>query len=260
MAEIAPLISVVIPAYNESKNISQGALQTVADYFSKQVYQYEVLIVDDGSTDDTANLVRAFIADKPAFRLLETPHKGKALAVHIGVDQSQGAIVLFTDLDQATPPEEVEKLLPFLEKRDYDIAIGSREIMGAKREQEPFHRHLMGKGFNFIVQLIAVRNIHDTQCGFKVFKAHIAKQLFNQLKVYQDTKATVKGPLVTAFDVELLFLAQKYHYRIAEVPVFWHHVKSERVNPLKDSYRMFIDVLKIRLNDMMGKYDTKTRQ
>lgn len=250
-------LSIVIPGYNEERNLKNGCLKIVASYFNKQVYDWEVIVVDDGSTDNTAKLVEDFALKNPLFRLIRNPHRGKAFTVKTGIEQAKGDYVLFTDMDQATPPEESEKLLPFLEKRGYDIAIGSREIMGAKREQEPWHRHLMGKGFNFVVQLVAISNIHDTQCGFKLFRNEVAKQLFNRMQVYKDGGKEVKGPLVTAFDVELLFLAVKKGFRIAEVPVFWHHVKSVRVNPLKDSYRMFVDVLKVRLNDLRGVYEKK---
>lgn len=247
-------LSIVIPSYNEEKNINNGSLKKVADYFTSQSYDWEVLVVDDGSTDGSTKLIEQSDAAYPNFRLIKNPHKGKAYTVRTGVMAAKGQYVLFTDMDQATPPEEIEKLLPFLDRRGYDIAIGSREIMGAKREDEPFHRHVMGKGFNFIVQLIAISNIHDTQCGFKLFRTEVARDLFNRLQVYRNDSREVKGPLVTAFDVELLFLAKKRGYKIAEVPVFWHHVKSERVNPVLDSYRMFMDVLKIRLNDMRGHY------
>lgn len=252
-------LTIVIPSYNEEKNIKAGSLKKVSDYFSKQSYDWEVLVVDDGSSDGSSSLIEQFATAKPNFKLIRNPHKGKAFTVRTGVMQAKGQYVLFTDMDQATPPEEIEKLLPFLDRRGYDIAIGSREIMGAKREAEPFHRHLMGKGFNFIVQLIAISNIHDTQCGFKLFRSSIAKDLFKRMQVYRDINKEVKGPLVTAFDVELLFLAKKQRYKIAEVPVFWHHVTSQRVSPLKDSYRMFMDVLKIRLNDVQGVYDKATK-
>lgn len=249
-----PFVSVIIPAYNEERNVSAGTLQIVADYFFRQTYQSEIIIVDDGSTDKTVELINAFITNYPNFRVIKNPHKGKAFAVHTGVEQAQGKYILFTDLDQATPPEEIEKLVPFVSMRGYDIAIGSREIMGSRRDAEPLIRHIMGKGFNFIVQLIAVHNIHDTQCGFKLFNAGVAKQLFAALQVYKDDGKPVIGARVTAFDVELLFLAQKWHKRIAEVPVFWHYVKSERVNAFKDSYRMFVEVVAIRFKDLSGAY------
>ncbi len=247
-------ISVVIPAFNEVRNISTGALEMVAAYFEKQSYKCEILVVDDGSTDNSASLVAEITKTHPIIQLIKNPHRGKAFAVKTGVMEAQGQYVLFTDMDQATPPQEIEKLLPFIEKRGYDVVVGSREIMGSKREEEPWYRHIMGKGFNIIVQILAVHNIHDTQCGFKLFRTSIARELFSAMQVYRGEGKEIKGPFVSAFDVELLFLAQKRRNKIAEVPVIWHHVKSERVNPIKDSYKMFIDVLKIRLNDITGVY------
>lgn len=182
---------------------------------------------------------------------MRNPHQGKAAAVATGVRLAQGENILFTDFDQATPLAEIEKLLPFL-KKGYDIIIGSREVKGAKREKEPFYRHLMGKVFNLVVKLFAFKGIEDTQCGFKLFKAKAAKELFPQLQVYRSTK--IKNAFTGAFDVELLYLARKKGYQIAEVPVFWQHYKTTRVNPVRDSLRMFSDVLKIRLYDLLGRY------
>ncbi len=162
-----------------------------------------------------------------------------------------GEHILFTDFDQATPIFEVEKLLPFFPQ--YDIVIGSRQLPGAKREREPIYRHLMGLVFNLVVQVIAVRGIWDTQAGFKCFKAPVAKELFAKLKVYGQGRK-IQGALVTAFDVELLFLAKKQGYKIKEVPIIWHHVATTRVSPIKDSVRMFRDVLKVRWNDIRSVY------
>jgi hypothetical protein len=167
--------------------------------------------------------------------------------------EAKGKYVLFTDFDQATPVSEVEKLLPFMEK-GYQIAIGSREVKGSKREKEPWYRHLMGKVFNVIVQLLTVRGILDTQCGFKLFTNLAAKDLFSSLVVYDKTEKVEKHAFTGAFDVELLFIAQKRGYRIAEVPVAWKHTPTERVHPIRDSIRMFIDVIKIRGIDLVGRY------
>ncbi|GAF80640.1 unnamed protein product, partial [marine sediment metagenome] len=174
-----------------------------------------------------------------------------ATTVATGVKLAKGENILFTDFDQATPLSEVEKLTPFL-KKGYDVIIGSREVKGARREKEPFYRHLMGKVFNLVVHIIALPGIHDTQCGFKLFKTKTVKDIFSKLKVqHVETKRAFTG----AFDVEALFLAQKKGYKIAEVPVFWRHYETARINPIKDSMRMFFDVLKIRLNDLLGRYE-----
>lgn len=246
-----PYLSVVVPAYNEEPNFKKGTINEIPRYLSSQDYTFEIVIVDDGSSDDTASLGQDFAKKHKNVRLIKNPHQGKAETVKKGVQEARGEYVLFTDFDQATPISEVEKLLPMFPQ--YDIVIGSRQLPGAKREKEPLHRHLMGLVFNLIVQLIAVRGIWDTQAGFKCFKAEVAKNLFSKLKVYGKGK-NVQGALVTAFDVELLFIAKKYGFKIKEVPIIWHHVATTRVNPLKDSMRMFRDVVKIRLNDLRGVY------
>jgi len=245
------LLSVIIPAYNEEPNFKPGVLDEVPKYLKKQSYSYEVIIVDDGSEDNTAKLADKFASNHKNFRVIKNPHQGKAETVKTGVLASMGQYVLFTDFDQATPLSEVEKLLSNFPT--YDIVIGSRQLPGAKREKEPFYRHLMGLVFNLIVQTLAVRGIWDTQAGFKCFKGEVAKELFGKLKVYGKGKK-VKGALVTAFDVELLFIAKKRGYKIKEVPIIWHHVATTRVDPIKDSLRMLRDVIKVRLNDLRGVY------
>ena len=250
MADI-PHLSVIIPAYNEEPNFKKGALDDVSKYLAKQQYLWEVLVVDDGSEDSTASLCADFAKKHNNFRIIKNPHQGKAETVKAGVRQAKGEYILFTDFDQSTPLSEIEKLLPLFP--DYDIVIGSRQLPGAKREKEPIYRHLMGLVFNLLVQVIAVRGIWDTQAGFKCFKKDVAKILFEKLKVYGKGKK-VKGALVTAFDVELLFIAKKHNYKIKEVPIIWHHEATSRVSPIKDSLRMLRDVLRIRLNDLRGVY------
>src|SRR3989344_6440807 len=246
-----PHLSVIIPAYNEEQNFKKGTINDVPTYLNKQDYSYEILIIDDGSSDRTAALAQDFAAKNKNVRVIKNPHQGKAETVKTGVEKSNGQLILFTDFDQATPLSEIEKLLPHFP--GYDIVIGSRQLPGAKREKEPLYRHLMGLVFNLIVQIIAVRGIWDTQAGFKCFKGTIAKELFGKLKVYGQGKK-VQGALVTAFDVELLFIAKKKGYKIKEVPIIWHHVATSRVSPIKDSARMFRDVLKVRMNDIKGVY------
>lgn len=247
-----PYLSVIIPAYNEEPNFKKGTINDVPKYLGKQSYTWEVLIVDDGSSDNTAKLAEEFARKNKNFIVVKNPHQGKAETVKSGVEKARGDFILFTDFDQATPISEVEKLLSLFP--EYDIAIGSRQLPGAKREKEPFYRHIMGLGFNLVVQVLAVRGIWDTQAGFKCFKGPVAKELFGELKVYGKGKK-VKGALVTAFDVELLFIAKKRGYKIKEVAIEWHHVATSRVSPIKDSIRMFRDVLKVRLNDIRGKYN-----
>lgn len=246
-----PFLSIIIPAYNEEANFKRGVLSKVAVFLKNFTSLHEVIIVDDGSIDSTRRLISSFIKDKKNWRLIINPHQGKAAAVATGVKLVKGENLIFSDFDQATPLSEIEKLLPFLEK-GYDIIIGSREVKGAKREKEPFHRHLMGKVFNLVVKIFAFQGIQDTQCGFKLFKTEAAQNLFSHLQVNKPEK--INQAFTGAFDVELLYLALKKGYRIAEIPVFWQHYKTTRVNPINDSLRMFIDVLKIRLYDLLGFY------
>ena len=244
-------LTIVIPAYNELENFKAGKLQQVADYLKRKNLNWQVIVVDDGSTDGSNKTIKSWTAKKKNWQFIQNPHQGKASAVMTGVLKAKHPYILFTDFDQATPLSEVDKLLPFL-KKDYKIVIGSREVKGSIREKEPWYRHLMGKIFNFIVQLLTIRGIHDTQCGFKIFDTKIAQQLFQSLKVYQP-KAE-KYAFTGAFDVELLFLANKKGYKIAEVPVHWYHSPTSRVHPLRDSFRMFFHVLKIRLINILGGY------
>ncbi|MCR4325016.1 MAG: glycosyltransferase family 2 protein [Candidatus Curtissbacteria bacterium] len=246
-----PHLTVIIPAYNEEPNFKKGTIDGVPEYLEKQNYSWEILIVDDGSDDNTASLAEEFAKKHNNIRVIKNPHQGKAETVKTGVEKADGELILFTDFDQATPISEAERLLPFFP--EYDIVIGSRQLPGAKREKEPIYRHIMGLGFNLVVQVIAIRGIWDTQAGFKCFKAEVAKELFGHLQVYGRGKK-VKGALVTAFDVELLFIAKKKGYKIKEVAIAWHHVATTRVSPIKDSLRMFRDVLKVRLNDIKGVY------
>lgn len=244
-------LSIVIPAYNEEDNFKKGCLDKIVKYLKKYTYPYEVIVVDDGSTDKTRVLIKTYIKNKKNWQLTENSHQGKAAAITKGVELAQGQYVLFTDFDQATPLVELEKLLPFINK-GYDVVVGSREVKGAKRLKEPFYRHLMGKAFNMAVKLIVFSDIQDTQCGFKLFKTKVAKDLFKGLKIsHLETKRAFTG----AFDVELLFLSKKRGYKVTEVPVVWQHFMTTRVNPVKDSVRMFFDVLKIRLYDLMGRYE-----
>lgn len=244
-------LSVILPSYNEMRNISTGVLPQVFEYLKKQEYSWELILSDDGSTDGTKEELLAFAKGKKQVRVLTNPHRGKGPTVLTALAEARGEYALFSDFDQATPIWEVEKLLLFT-KQGFDIVIGSREIAGALRHKEPFHRHLMGKGFNFFVQLFTIRGIKDTQCGFKLFSKMSLQKLLPKVKVYGGGKQ--EGAYTGAFDVELLFIAKKLGFAIAEVPVHWKYVKTERVDPVKDSVRMLLDLFRIRLADLKGKY------
>jgi dolichyl-phosphate beta-glucosyltransferase len=245
-------LSIIVPAYNEKSNFQKGALDKMVDYLRGFKNSYEVLIIDDGSTDGSADLMTKFCAKNKNFRLVKNQHMGKAGTVARGVEEASGEYILFTDFDQATPLSEWEKLHTYLNKGN-DVVIGSREVAGAKRDDEPWYRHLMGKGFNFGVRLIAVRGIHDTQCGFKAFKSSVAKDIFSRLQVYKPKE--ISSAFTGAFDVEVLFIARKSGYKIAEVPIIWSHVETDRVSPVKDSLLMALDVVKIRFYHVLGRYN-----
>jgi hypothetical protein len=162
---------------------------------------------------------------------------------------------LFTDFDQSTPLSEVEKLLPSIV--DHEVVIGSRAAQGAKREKEPMYRHIMGVGFNILVQLLILPGIQDSQCGFKLFSQSAVRRLFSRLYIYRRGNK-IKDAFTGAADVELLYLARRMKMPIAEIPVLWKHAKTNRVAPIKDSWRMLIDILRIRMAGLTGRYDKKT--
>ncbi len=245
-------ISIVIPAYNEVKNIEKGVLDSVLSYVKKRSDIIEVLIVDDGSDDDTVSLIKKkYLGTYPKLRLYEKQHSGKAFSVIAGVKHARGSIVMFSDMDMATPINEADKLLKGIEK-GYDIVIGSRN---SNRKGAPLIRKLMAVGFILLrTVFVGLRGIHDTQCGFKAFQTGKARTILRKLQAYS-REAKVNGPSVSAgFDLEFLFIAQKLGYRIKEVPVTWRHVETRRVNFLIDSVESVKDMARIKWNDLRGKY------
>lgn len=247
-----PLLSVILPCYNEENNLKKGVLEEVYRYFKKQSFESEIIIVDDGSLDKSITLIEEYIADKPIFNLIKNSHQGKAFTVLTGLLKGKGKYLLFTDFDQATPISEITKILPFL-KQGYEVVIGSRS---GSREGAPLFRLLMARGFMFLRTIILNLNgIKDTQCGFKSCHKEVVDKIFNRMRLYGQRKKSVSGSNVTAgFDVEFLYLAKKLGYKIKEVPVNWHYVETRRVNPLKESWLGLIDMLKLRFNDIIGKY------
>jgi dolichyl-phosphate beta-glucosyltransferase len=243
-----PYLSIIIPAYNEERRLPQTLAQIMA-YLARQPYRAEVLVVDDGSSDATASLAE----QQPGVTVLRREHRGKGFAVRAGALAAAGDYVLLCDADLAVPIEEWPKVESYLQ-RGYDVVIGSREGMGSSREGEPWYRHVMGRVFNLIIHVVALRGIDDTQCGFKALTKAATNDLFKRMQIYGDDAPIVQGAAVTAYDVELLFLARKRGYRIAEVPVEWHYGVETKVSPLRDSIRNLRDVLRVRLNDWQGKY------
>lgn len=245
------LLSVVIPAFNEETNIRLGALDKVSRYLERQRYSWEVIVVDDGSTDATASLLDAFAQNNSGFAIIHNPHQGKAATVIGGVRQAHGDIVLFSDLDQATPLSQVEKILPWFEK-GFDVVIGSRN---SRREGAPMLRLIMARGFMILRSIIlGLSGITDTQCGFKAFRRPEALRIFDRLSLYAAGHEVVGSMVTAGFDIELLYISKLLGYKIKEVPVEWHYVETRRVNPIIDSWQGLMDILKIRVNAWKGVY------
>lgn len=248
-----PFLTIVIPAYNEARRLP-ATLDRILHYLDRQDYSAQIIVVDDGSTDGTAAAARKYDTRHRRVKVIENPHQGKGATVRRGMLAADGDIVLFSDADLSTPIEELDRLLPWFDE-GYDVVIGSREGAGARRYDEPLYRHFMGRVFNTLVRLLTVQGIQDTQCGFKAFRREVAHELFGRMRLYTGDGKPVVGPMVTAFDVEILYLAQRLGYRIREVPVKWYYSNETKVNPLKDSWRNFRDVLTVRWNALRGVYN-----
>ena len=242
-------LSVVIPAYNEEHNLRSGVMGAVYDYLKNQDYSWEVLIVNDGSTDSTSELIRRALPKHPGLKLIDEPHRGKGGTVIAGMLAAKGENVLFTDMDQATPLDQLEKLLPKIDE-GYDIAIGSR----SGREGAPLIRQLMAGGYSLLRAIVLQLPYKDTQCGFKLFKRNAARKIFERMKIFNDQKLTQGAAVTAGFDLEILYLARKLKLKVAEVPVLWHHKEGTRVNPIKDSWDGLRDLLRVRINALTGKY------
>ncbi|HEU5102169.1 MAG TPA: dolichyl-phosphate beta-glucosyltransferase [Roseiflexaceae bacterium] len=245
-------LSVVVPAYNEEQRLPDS-LRQITTYLDAQVYRSEVIVADDGSTDATVALVEQLAISQPSLRVMRLDHRGKGFAVRAGALAARGDYVLLCDADLAVPIEEWEQLRRALEN-GFDVAIGSREGLGARRLGEPWYRHLMGRVFNLIVRIVAVGGIQDTQCGFKALRRPVAADLFERARIYGADAPRVQGAAVTAYDVELLYLARRCGYRIAEVPVPWRYGTETKVNPIRDSWRNLRDVLRVRWYALRGRY------
>ena len=234
-------------------NLQKGVLDKVVGFLDKKKFSYEVLISDDGSKDGSLAFVERFIRANPNVSLLKNTHMGKAGAVTAGMRKARGKFVLFTDMDQATPIEEIDKLLPFLVEKKADIAIGSRTY---KHMGYPFSRLALHEGMILVRKMIVgMGNIHDTQCGFKMFSHEACHTLFTKMYELHHGFSHINGSAVTAgFDVELLLLAQLAGYTVKEVPVRWSYVETRRVNPVKDSVDAVLYLFNIRMNKGNGKY------
>jgi len=237
-------LSIVVPAFNEGWRLPD-TLGLLSAFLATQSYRSEVIVVENGSSDDTAAVVRRLMDGFPNLRLITLDQAGKGRAVKAGVLASAGGAIFQCDADLSTPAAEIPRFLKTIDE-GYDIVVGSREGVGAIRYGEPGYRHIMGRAFNKLVQTLAVPDIEDTQCGFKAFAAPVARRLFNV--------QTITG---WAFNVEILFLARKFGYRVAELPVEWRFNDDTKVRALRDTRRMLADILRIRLNDRLGRYGSR---
>ena len=230
-------ISIIIAAFNEEKRIIPSLLK-IKEYLNKQNIPYEIIVVDDGSTDNTHTVVRDLIKDIPYLKVIHyAPNKGKGHALRTGVLASKGEIILLSDADLSTPIEELSKLLPLIYNHKCDIAIGSRALaLSEIVKKQPWWRQSMGKFFNKLVKALVIEDFKDTQCGFKVFRGDMARNLFKEAQIDR-----------FAYDVEILAIGKKKGCKIVEAPVRWINSPESKVNPVKDSLQMLGDLLKIRM-------------
>jgi glycosyltransferase involved in cell wall biosynthesis len=251
-------ISIIIPCYNEENNLKKGVLDEVSDFLKNQKFKWEVIICNDESTDNSLKLIKGFVSKHKGFRVLDLPHGGKPSAVWGGIQEAKYSITLFTDMDQSTPLKELTKLLPFFNK-GYDVVIGSR---GISREGNSLIRKIMARGFLLGRRLVLLPKIIDTQCGFKAIKTNLAKKIFPNLQFFKD-KSDKKGWRVSAFDVELLFMAQKWGYKIKEVEVDWKNEDlsttkgDDNTRFKKESKQMIQEIIRVIRNNLQGVYDQK---
>lgn len=248
----SPFLSIIIPAYNEEHRLP-GSLEKIRRFLHTQTYRSEVLVVENGSTDDTSGVVQRFRAsvdpEEPFSVHLLHSVPGKGAAVKVGMLAGKGDYLFICDADLSMPIEEVNKFLPpQMDVSQYDVAIASRETPGAVRYNEPTYRHVMGRVFNFVVRTLIIPGVDDTQCGFKCFTRAAAQQIFP----YQ----TING---WGFDPEVLYIARLRGLNLIEVPINWYYMTESRVSPIRDTINMVREVLRIRQNGRRGVYERKSR-
>jgi glycosyltransferase involved in cell wall biosynthesis len=257
VSERTPSVSVIIPCYNEEKNLERGVLDEVYQYMRQQDYPWEVIVADDGSTDSSPALVQRWTAGVEGFSYAGLPHGGKPAAIWGGLQQATKDAVLFTDMDQSTPIQELDKLLPRY-VAGYDVVIGSR---GTSREGFSLLRQVGSLVFRGMRSLFLLRQIRDTQCGFKLFRHEPVLEIFPKLQFFKQDRPT--GWKVTAYDVELLYLFERAGYPIAEVEVAWENRDvsdtkgqgGELARYMRESMNMAREVLRVNVNRIKGLYD-----
>lgn len=235
--------SLIIPAYNEAARIG-ATLERVLDYLGSDKGETEIIVVNDGSRDNTVEIVRSCAQASPALRLLENPgNRGKGYSVRNGMLHANGDILLFSDADLSSPIEESQKLFAAI-AAGADVAIGSRWVESSlQTERQPLYRQLFGRIFNLMLRITLGLKFKDTQCGFKAFTRAAGQKIFPLQKIER-----------WGFDPELLYLAKKFGLKVVEVPVVWGHSGGTRISPLRDGTRMFLEMLKVRWNALTGKY------
>lgn len=237
-----PLLSIIIPAHNEQTRLPR-TLEQVSAFLVGQDYQAEVLVVENASTDRTGEIAEAFAKEHKFLRVIRTAERGKGLAVRLGMLEARGEYRFMCDADLSMPIEEVNRFLPPA-LTDFDVAIGSREVKGAVRYDEPARRHLGGRFINLAIRRLILPQFQDTQCGFKCFRGAIVQDLFS--------RQTMNG---WSFDIELLFLAGRLGYKVVEIPIDWYYRSESKVSALRDAVRMIKDIFLIRRQARAGMYD-----
>lgn len=239
-----PFLSIIIPAHNEANRLPD-TLEQVFGFLKKQIFTSEVLVVENGSTDKTFEIAQGFAAQHANLRVIQNDWRGKGLAIQRGIQEAKGEYLFLCDADLSMPIAEISKFIP-PQLPKVDIAIASREAPGAVRYHEPYYRHFTGRVFNTLIRLLVLPTLQDTQCGFKCIRADVARDIFR----YQ----TLTG---WAFDVEMLFIARHHRYQVVEIPIHWYFNADSKISVLRDSLRMFLDLLVIRRNARRGLYDPK---
>jgi dolichyl-phosphate beta-glucosyltransferase len=239
---LKPFLSIIIPAYNEEDRLP-STLEQVVRFLEKQSFTYEVIVVENGSIDRTYAIAREFSDRRQGIRVIQNEARGKGRAIQRGVREAAGEYLFMCDADLSMPIEEIVKFIP-PQLPEVDVAIASREAPGSVRIDEPQYRHITGRVFNTMIRLLVLPGLQDTQCGFKCVRADVAEDIFP----YQ----TLTG---WAFDVELLYIARRRGYRILEIPIHWYFNDDSKISVVRDSLRMFLDLLRIRRNARRGLYD-----
>jgi dolichyl-phosphate beta-glucosyltransferase len=236
-----PFLSLIFPAYNEELRLPE-TLKQVSNFTSRQSYPLEVIVIENGSTDKTFQIAQSFKTNYPNLQVLQNSQRGKGRAVRQGILAAHGEYRFMCDVDLSMPVDEINRFLPPT-LQGYDIAIASREAPGAIRYEEPYYRHFVGRIYNGLIRFLALPGLQDTQCGFKCFNGRAAEDLF--------PRQTLSG---WSFDVEILFIARLLGYRVIEIPIHWYYNPHSKISVVRDSFKMGLDLLTIRLNALRGVY------